>query len=222
MPPSKPHRSPAPEQRQRDSERTRQRILAAATTEFAANGYAGARVAAIASRAGVNQQLISYYFDGKQGLYQAVAESWWSYERELVPPGTPPSEAARRYVLQALHNPDGVRQFAWSGLEYQGSGDDPDRAQRSERLRREVDAIRALQAEGKVSSEVDPACLVVMMMAAAMGPTMLPQVIEGLYDVGARSAEFLHHYADQIALVSRLLGLDEAPPEKPAGDSADR
>ncbi|OXM44034.1 TetR/AcrR family transcriptional regulator [Amycolatopsis alba] len=221
MSPSKPRRSPAPEQRQRDAERTRQRILEAATTEFAANGYAGARVAAIASRAKVNQQLISYYFDGKQGLYQAVADNWWSYERELVPPGTSPGEAARRYVLQALHNPDGARQFAWSGLEYQGSEDDPDRVRRSERLRREVDVIRALQAEGKVSSELDPACLVVMMMAAAMGPTTLPHVIEGLYEVDARSSDFLHHYADQVALVSRLLGLDGAPSGKPA-DGAER
>ncbi|WP_018681401.1 TetR family transcriptional regulator [Actinokineospora enzanensis] len=209
MPPSKPRRSPAPEQRQRDSERSRQRILEAAAAEFAAHGYAGARVAAIAARAGVNQQLISYYFDGKQGLYHAVTGAWWEYERELVPPGTPFAEAARRYVLQALHNPDGMRQFAWRGLEYTGPEDDPDRVQRSERIRRDVDAVRARQAEGALPSDVDPECLVVMLMAAAMAPVTLPQVFAGLCDVDPRSAEFLHRYAEQMAVVTRMLGLGE-------------
>jgi AcrR family transcriptional regulator len=175
--------------------------MEAATIEFAAHGYAGARVAAIAARAEVNQQLISYYFDGKQGLYQAVAGNWWNVERELVPPGTPPDEAARRYVLQVLENPDGVRQFAWAGLEYTGPEDDPDRDERSKRLLEEVEGLRALQADGRLSADVDPACLLVMMMAASMAPTTLPQVIEGLMDVDARSPEFLHHYAEQIALI---------------------
>ncbi|MGW3998254.1 TetR family transcriptional regulator, partial [Amycolatopsis sp. NPDC004772] len=73
---SKPRRSPKPQERQRDPERTRRLILEAAAAEFAAKGYAGARIAAIAARAGVNQQLISYYFDGKEGLYRAMSEGW--------------------------------------------------------------------------------------------------------------------------------------------------
>jgi AcrR family transcriptional regulator len=47
----------------------------AAVTEFGEHGYAGARISAIASRAGVNQQLISYYFDG-EGLYRALQDRW--------------------------------------------------------------------------------------------------------------------------------------------------
>ena len=47
--------------------------------EFSAKGFAGARVSEIAARAGVNQQLIAYYFDGKQGLLVTTAgpdDSW--------------------------------------------------------------------------------------------------------------------------------------------------
>jgi AcrR family transcriptional regulator len=48
------------------------RLLAAALAEFAAQGRAGARTERIARRAGVNKQLIHYYYRTKAGLYQAV------------------------------------------------------------------------------------------------------------------------------------------------------
>lgn len=48
------------------------RIGAAAREEFARRGYAGARVEQIARRAGVNKQLLFYYYHSKRGLFQAV------------------------------------------------------------------------------------------------------------------------------------------------------
>jgi TetR/AcrR family transcriptional regulator len=48
------------------------RIGAAAREEFAKRGYAGARVEQIAGRAGVNKQLLFYYYHSKRGLFQAV------------------------------------------------------------------------------------------------------------------------------------------------------
>ena len=48
------------------------RLLAAALEEFGAHGRAGARTDQIARRAGVNKQLIHYYYRTKQGLYQAA------------------------------------------------------------------------------------------------------------------------------------------------------
>src|SRR5205807_7119066 len=62
-------RAPAPGERQQDADRSRRLLLAAALEEFAAKGFAGARVQEIAARAGVNKQLINYYFDSKEGLY---------------------------------------------------------------------------------------------------------------------------------------------------------
>jgi TetR/AcrR family transcriptional regulator len=210
VPTSMPRRSPKPQERQRDPERTRKLILEAAAAEFAAHGYAGARVGAIAARAGVNQQLISYYFDSKEGLYQAMSEGWRQRESELVPPGTPLPEQIRRYALEALSNPDGARLLAWSGLEYAGPETDPDHAPRSERLQGSVDEVRALQAAGRLPAEVDPACLTIMLMAAAMATTTLPHVIEGVCRVDPSSPEFVHHYAEQLAILARLLGLDPA------------
>lgn len=48
------------------------RILEAARAEFASQGFVGARVARIARRAGVNKQLLYYYFRSKSGLHRAV------------------------------------------------------------------------------------------------------------------------------------------------------
>jgi len=48
------------------------RILAAAAHEFAARGYAGARVDRIARRARVNKAMLYYHFHSKQGLYRAL------------------------------------------------------------------------------------------------------------------------------------------------------
>src|SRR3954464_15030000 len=48
------------------------RIGTAARDEFARRGYAGARVEQIARRAGVNKQLLFYYYHSNRGLFQAV------------------------------------------------------------------------------------------------------------------------------------------------------
>lgn len=59
----------------RDPDRTVQTLLAAATLEFAEKGIAGARVDAIAERAGVNKRMLYHYFGDKGGLYLAVLEA---------------------------------------------------------------------------------------------------------------------------------------------------
>ncbi|WP_063820782.1 hypothetical protein [Frankia sp. QA3] len=91
---------------------------------------------------------------------------------------------------------------------YTGPEADPDHAPRSERLRGSVEEVRTLQSAGRLPAEVDPACLTIMLIATAMATTTLPHVIEGVCGVDPRSPEFLHHYAEQVATVTRLLGLD--------------
>ncbi len=59
----------------RDPDGTQRAILAAATGEFAEKGLAGARVDAIAARAGINKRMLYHYFGNKEGLYLAVLEA---------------------------------------------------------------------------------------------------------------------------------------------------
>src|SRR5215510_11841404 len=63
-----------PRAQRRDPDRTRESILTAAQHEFAAKGLSGARVDAIARRAGANKRMIYHYFGNKDGLYLAALE----------------------------------------------------------------------------------------------------------------------------------------------------
>jgi AcrR family transcriptional regulator len=63
-------------QKPKDMEDTREKLIAAAKTVFAENGYGGATVKEIADQAGVNISLISYHFNGKEGLLRACVEQF--------------------------------------------------------------------------------------------------------------------------------------------------
>jgi AcrR family transcriptional regulator len=58
----------------RDPERTKDLILQAGVTEFSAKGLGGARVDAIAKRAGANKRMLYHYFGNKRDLFLAVLE----------------------------------------------------------------------------------------------------------------------------------------------------
>jgi AcrR family transcriptional regulator len=66
----------------RNKERTRGLILAAATEEFAENGFAGARVESIAERSGSNKRMLYYYFQSKEDLFVAVMEDAYKTIRD--------------------------------------------------------------------------------------------------------------------------------------------
>jgi AcrR family transcriptional regulator len=65
----------------RDPQRTRQKILAAATVEFARYGLGGARVDRIAARAGANKRMLYYYFRDKDNLFLAALEGRYAHIR---------------------------------------------------------------------------------------------------------------------------------------------
>jgi len=91
----------------RDPERTRARILEAATAEFAHHGLGGARVDRIARRAGANKRMLYYYFGSKDALFLAALEESYTRirgaERDLDLEHADPREALKRLV-----------EFTWS------------------------------------------------------------------------------------------------------------
>jgi TetR/AcrR family transcriptional regulator len=195
-----PRRAPEPDQRLRDAERSRQQLLAAALDEFAAKGYAGARVQDIADRAGVNKQLIPYYFGGKEGLYQALAQSWLDQEAAFAGPDVPIETLVGEYVRASLADPRMTRLLIWDGLTDRDhkapatkSGETPD-----------VADIRRRQAAGEIAADLDPRLLLLAMMAAIAAPVILPQVARRI-GIDTTSPDFEARYAEQMKRIMRHL-----------------
>src|SRR3954463_7944741 len=80
----------------------RARIVAAAIDEFAARGFKGASMDAIAARTQTTRGLINYYFGSKEKLYISVLERVYSdirtAESTLDLEHLPPVAALRRVV----------------------------------------------------------------------------------------------------------------------------
>ena len=93
-----PRRSP----RKRSASATKTRILDAALSEFAARGFAGARVDVIASQAKANKRMIYAYVGNKDALWLATLESVYSAkrqeERQLATDTLSPEEAMRALI----------------------------------------------------------------------------------------------------------------------------
>ncbi|GAA2210543.1 TetR family transcriptional regulator [Nonomuraea monospora] len=205
-------RAPAPHERQRDPERTKARILEAAIEEFSAKGVAGARVSEIAARAGVNQQLIAYYFNGKEGLYHEVGRRWRAREAEAISEDMSFPEMIKHYVRMGADPKLGGRLLAWEGLGYTGEDSEEDR-ERNERLRQEVEQIRERQRAGELDDRIDAAALMLIGMSAGNALAVYPQLARGLFGADGGSAEVVEHYAEQVAYLIGLLG------RRPAGEA---
>ena len=81
------------------------RILKAAETVFASNGFSGASTAEIARVAGVPKPNLHYYFRTKQALYEAVLDhvlGMWVDAMEELHPGADPADALARYVARKI------------------------------------------------------------------------------------------------------------------------
>ena len=86
----------------RNPQRTQETILDAATEEFAAHGFGGARVDAIAARAQTNKRMLYHYFGDKEGLYLAVLEATYATIRN----------AEKQLDLARRHPEEGMRELA--------------------------------------------------------------------------------------------------------------
>lgn len=174
-------------------------ILSAARLEFGQRGYAGGRVNRIAGSAGVNKQLIFYYFGSKAGLFKAVVES---ASRDLAPEGdaetgaSGPLEQLRALLESAFTsltaNADLLRATVLVSEPGEGS-----RAPLAGQLARWAERIRGLvsdaQGLGYVRDDVDPAMVAHLTVATVVGSAVLP------------GASGLHRLRSEIDLLIRGL-----------------
>jgi AcrR family transcriptional regulator len=198
------------EDRQRDAERSKRLLLEAAVAEFAAHGLGGARVEAIAARAGVNKQLISYYFGGKQGLYEALGNRWREAEQTFAPAGTPLPALAAEYARRTLEAPDQARLVIREGLDGH-PGPPGSRAAQQERFAQMLTDLRSRQEAGELAADLDPASLAVALFGLCAAPVSFPHVARGV-GLDPDAPGFAEVYAVEVGrLVARLCaGRDEA------------
>lgn len=154
-------------------------ILAAAAREFAAVGFAGARLARIAAAAGVNKQLIFYYFHSKEGLGAAVVE--WAAEtfgrliQELeIEDASPGARLAHLVAAQFDLLAERPELAAILGREAMAHGG---RDTLTPAVSRLVAAIAEGQGRGVFHDDVDPHLLATQTLALTIGYLQLEPVL---------------------------------------------
>jgi TetR/AcrR family transcriptional regulator len=136
---------------------TRRRILDAASSAFAEDGFGGARVDQIARRAGINKALLYYHVGNKQALYTAVLmRNFDRVEAALADAMSPGGSARDRLtaviatVTRTLQKyPDHPR-IVLRELASAGGHLEPEVL---DRMLRVVDIVRGLLADGVRSGE---------------------------------------------------------------------
>jgi AcrR family transcriptional regulator len=185
-----------PETRRRDPERTRKALLDAALVEFAEKGRSGARVSDIAARAGVNKQLISYYFGGKDGLYRALWDQWLAREAEMAPEQLAAPDRVASYALAADED---VRALTRMYLrECLDDAHSPDAPYTEGLTEEDVEWMRDRQRQGELADDLDPAMILMALQAAASVSVLFPEEVRRLTGLDPASPEFAERYAEQL------------------------
>lgn len=174
----------------RNPERTQQRILDAALSEFAAKGFAGARVDAIARRARINKRMLYHYFGDKEGLFREVLRRKIT-ERSAWLASAPedPVELLPHWFRLACRDREWVRMLEWEALQW-GEKKVIDEDRRQAGIGRAIERLRGQQGRGLVSSEFDPAQLLLAMMSLTAYPLAFPQLARLVTGLSVSDPEF--------------------------------
>jgi AcrR family transcriptional regulator len=153
------------------------RIVTAARQEFARRGFDGARVDAIARRAGVNKQLLFYYYHSKRGLFHAVLSQVAAELEEALtdlPPAAGPPLQRLEQVLHAQcdylwHHPELVAILAQAGR--------ADLAPFAPAIKRLVVLLAEGQGLGQVRDDLDPHLTAAQALVLLVGYLQLEDAI---------------------------------------------
>jgi AcrR family transcriptional regulator len=101
--------------RRRDPVGSRERLFAAAATEFAARGFAGANVDRIAHAARVNKAMLYYHFKSKAGLYGEILRDMFQAVADRLAattsPQADPADRIRAMVEAIAHEAEARPHF---------------------------------------------------------------------------------------------------------------
>jgi len=164
------------EKTSRNPELSRKRIINAALKEFATRGFAGARVDGIARRAQINKRMLYHYFGDKEGLFLAVLREKIS-ERKAWLAGAPenPFETLPIWFDLMRQDPDWIRLLQWEALHWKDRRV-IDETRRKQSFAAAISRVRRLQEAGEVPGDLDPAQLLISMLALTVYPFAFPHL----------------------------------------------
>ncbi|MER7670825.1 TetR family transcriptional regulator [Kitasatospora sp. NPDC096128] len=189
-----------------DTARTQQLLLDAAVEEFAEFGPDGARIARVATRAGVNKERIYQYFGNKERLFSAVLTSELGKLAEAVPLAPTGhldlGDYAGRVFDYHSANPHFSRLLAWEGLQ-RGTESEELAAgpERTAHYGEKVAAVAAAQRTGEATGDVDPGRLMFAVIGLVNAWFTLPQMVRLLLPGTADAAT---NREAVVGLVNRL------------------
>lgn len=214
----------------RDPVRSRARILAQATTEFAAKGYDSARMDAIARRCRLSKNMLYHYFGSKEGLFVAVLEQAYEGFRArqavLSVPLADPEDELRQLIahtFQALRDMPEV--IALLNAENMQRGR---HIARSARIRALYDplleALRAILGEGVARGifrdDIDPITLYLSLSSLGYHYLSNQFTLKAAFGIDfsapTRQAAWLEHVTDMV------VGFCRAPAKAKAAARAPR
>lgn len=187
----------------RNVELTKQRILEAATEEFSAHGYSGARVDRIAASAAANKALIYSYFGNKEKLFEAVfQEIMTQVVRDVRMDAFDLAGYLERRLEWQFRNPTLARIATWAELDSESL---PHMFTGSDVRARKVSAIVEAQQAGAINDEFTPEQVLLLIDSLAR-PGL---VLRGEKTVPLE--EFERYKLTAVAALRKLIAVPEAP-----------
>ncbi|WP_405136825.1 TetR family transcriptional regulator [Nocardia sp. NBC_01388] len=188
-----------------DTEGTKRRLLEAAVQEFAERGPDGARVAAIAARAGINKERIYQYFGDKQGLFEAVLTDQLEQLAAASPLSADKAGDLAEYAGHVFDyhrtHPQFLRLLHWEGLQTQG-GELPAASARASHYAEKVASLAAAQRAGALPDDVPAGYLLYAVAALAAWWFSVPQVVRMLLGAEADNPDAMR--TGLVTMVRRL------------------
>ncbi|GGV72410.1 TetR family transcriptional regulator [Streptomyces longisporoflavus] len=182
---------------------TRQRIVAAATQEFARHGIAGARVDRIAKQARTSKERVYAYFRSKEALYAHVAERETTalVEATELDPADLPGYAGILFDHFAAR-PDHYRLITWGRLELaESAGNTASRLQ--DTIAGKLDTLRDAQRTGLLDPVWDPVDILALINQIAMTWAAQPEIAAAAADQAA-DASITARRAALVTAVERM------------------
>jgi AcrR family transcriptional regulator len=185
---------------------TRERILHAATEEFAEHGFAGARLARIATTAQANKERLYHYFGNKEALFDAVLDDAARRIEEAEPFA---ADDIGGYVAAMIDfhraNPD-LMKLLLAEADHRDRRRLPRGKHRARHYATRVQAIRDAQRDGLVRDEVDPRIVLYLVLALVATAPALPQLTRLILDADPDESAPAELRAGLATLVTKSLG----------------